>query len=119
MTARLFIQAVTRRPRIEMTALAERAVTDSGGWILDHHLFSNIAISLTFEIATASLARLLDELCATGLELTSDSHRHIAALADGSRGTGVTDDGGITGYLQITFVHDEPDLRRDVPAIPG
>ena len=23
------------------------------------------------------------------------------------------------GSLQITFVHNEPDLRRDVPAVPG
>lgn len=102
-----------------MTALAERAVTDSGGWILDHHLFSNIAISLTFEIASACVGRLLDELRATGLELTSELRSHLAAPADGMRGTGVSDDGDITGYLQITFVHDEPDLRRDVPAIPG
>lgn len=119
MTERLFIQAITRQPRIEVTALAERAITDSGGWILDHHLFSNLAISLTFEIAAANVARLCDGLCATGLELTSESGAQLTALADGTRGSDATDKGDITGYLQITFVHDEPDLRRDVPAIAG
>ena len=24
-----------------------------------------------------------------------------------------------SGSLQITFVHNDPDLRRDVPAVPG
>lgn len=25
----------------------------------------------------------------------------------------------LVGTLQITFVHNEPDLRRDIPAVPG
>jgi hypothetical protein len=101
-----------------MVTRAERAIAESGGWVLDHHLYSNLAISLSFEIPAERGAALLDRLEATELNLAPESISELRSYAQGLEG-GAGCDGDVTGYLHITFIHDEPDLRRDVPAIPG
>jgi hypothetical protein len=59
---------------------------------------------------------------ATGLRL-SDASRVLMAecqqrYAEGAREP-QQQQAEITGALQITFIHHEPDLRLDVPPIPG
>ena len=100
-----------------MTSRARSAITDSGGWILDVKMFSNVSLCFRFEIPAVRLERLRDGLAKTGLRLSKAS---IDALTSLSRGPAEEIQSvDIAGSLQITFVHNEPDLRVEVPPIPG
>jgi len=96
-----------------MIARARNAITDSGGWILDAKLFSNVSINLCFEIPASRMGSLLDALELIELHLSPSSLESIAQHRSEEPS------GDIAGSLQITFIHDEPDLRIQVPAIPG
>ena len=119
MGIRIFLDAFTRLPRNEMITRAERAISESGGWVLAHHLYSNLAISLAFEITVANMAGLLDHLHETALTLTSTSVAELMSFEKGCLGSKAESNENVIAYLHITFIHNEPDLRRDVPAIPG
>lgn len=96
-----------------MIARARSAITDSGGWILDAKLFSNVSINLSFEIPASRIDSLLDALESIELHLSPSSLESLAQHRSDQTS------GDIAGSLQITFIHDEPDLRIEVPAIPG
>ena len=106
----IHINAVTRVERLEATARAREAVANAGGSILTFEQFSNVSACIGLEIPPARLPDLGRLLAAAGLNLSKRSEQ---ALASGNHGETVP----VT--LQITFVHNEPDLRRHVPAIPG
>lgn len=96
-----------------MIARARDAITESGGWILDAKLFSNVSINLSFEIPANRIRSLRDALELIELHLSTSSVESIAQhRAD-------EPSGDIAGSLHITFINDEPDLRIQVPAIPG
>ena len=113
MSPALRINGTTRADREETISRARSAITDSGGWILDAKLFSNLSINLSFEIPAGRIRSLLDALGLIELYLSTSSLESIAQrLSD-------KNSGDIAGSLQMTFIHDEPDLRIQVPAIPG
>lgn len=116
----LRVNAATRADRHRTIPALRDAVSDSGGWITDFHLFSNTSICINFEIPLRHAARLRDALGRLDLRLTAESENELksfgllAERAGGPRG-----DEEVTGTLQVTFVHDDPDLRIEVPPIPG
>jgi hypothetical protein len=85
------------------------AVNDSlsahAGWVVDAHFFSNKAATIRFAIPHAAFQNWLADLAAAQLRLDP-------IISPG-------DDGEIVGSLAITFLHDEPDLVREIPAVPG
>lgn len=107
---------------IERHAMIERvkaALGESGAYILDFYMFSNAVLVLQFEVPPDRLAQLGPALQATGLRLEQHSqallaewNRQIAA-----RGAGAARE--IPGTLQITFIHNQPDLIIEVPMVPG
>ena len=109
----LRINGTTRADREEVIARARNAITDSGGWILDAKLFSNVSINLSFEIPASRIGSLRDALESIELHLSTSSLESIAQHGSDEQ----SDD--IAGSLHITFINDEPDLRIQVPAIPG
>jgi hypothetical protein len=116
----LRINASTHADRIEMTSRAERAITESGGWVLDFKQFSNISICINFEISTKNISKLRLALKATGLDLSRQSHEALSNDSNlQNRSDAKLREADMPATLQITFIHNEPDLRRDVPAIPG
>jgi len=93
-----------------MTARVSDAMNSAGGWILDHHQFSNKALCINFEIDVDRLARLHAALLSTGLNLSPESSSSLTSTpADAGESA--------TGTLSLLFVHDEPDLR--LPEPPG
>lgn len=74
---------------------------------------------MAFEIATSKVGVLLEALRQTGLRLTPESESQVAAVVGDVGVGGPRPSEDVAGYLQITFVHGEPDLRREVPSIPG
>lgn len=103
----LRINATTRADRHRTIRLVEEAISSSGGWLLDFSMFSNISICFNIEIKTGDIDRLLTAL--QDIEL-----KPAVELPD------IDDpDSTLGGTIQITFIHNEPDLRIDVPAVPG
>ena len=95
-------------------------MTASGAWVVDVKLFSNVSVCFSFEVPGSHVEQLREALATTGLHLTNDSVDSLVSLldpdapdTDGSQGR------DIAGTLQITIIHNEPDLRIEVPQIPG
>lgn len=111
---RLMLSAVTRRNRHDAMAGINDAVIAAGGWIEGHTLFSNIATTFRIELSEARMPGLAEALEALGILLDDESRDRLAALRP-------TPDKAAQRALSlnVTFIHDEPDLRRDVPMVPG
>lgn len=116
----LRLNGVTRVERHEMISLVREAILAGGGYVLDFHMFSNAAICINFEVPAGNIESLYASLKATGLRLSRESHDLLAGCCGESNEVGErTKAADVTGALQIAFVHDEPDLRIEVPPIPG
>jgi len=115
----LRLSAVTQLDRRLMMTRAKEAISEHGS-ILDFHPFSNRSICFNFELAVGKLAQLHDSLQQSGLKLTDETER---LLANCRKGLEQLDEKAraseVTGTLEITFIHDEPDLRIEVPPVPS
>ncbi len=117
----LRLNGFTRDDRHEMISRVGRAFAESNASILDFKMFSNVSLNILFELPARRIGELADALSATGLRLSAESRellvkgreRYAAEPAASSTSK------EIAGSLQITFIHHEPDLRIEVPPIPG
>lgn len=108
------LSAVTRAERHAVINATSNAVSDVGGWIDDVNFFSNLSAALRFAIPFSGVSALGLKLLAIGLRFdTAD----IAAL-DQAAAAG-PEKSELIVSLNVTFVHDDPDVRRTVPAVPG
>lgn len=118
--ALLRLNAITRRDRHEMIARATDAVLKGGGFVVDFHMFSNRSVCLNIEVAAGKLGRLKEALEETGLGLTDESRARLAQGSARAEQLSAEEAASeVAGTLEITFIHDEPDLRIEVPPIPG
>lgn len=117
--ALLRLIAFTRETRTEMIARVRDAFIACGGWITDFHEFSNTSLCLNFEIPTQKTSELCTALRATGLDLTQESQLAPSAASSPHPPTSEAAASDSVGTLQITFIHNEPDLIISVPPIPG
>jgi hypothetical protein len=83
---------------------------------LDHRLSSVLKhLNLhQFEVSRSKLSSLAASLQETGLHLSQESLEQLRPTNDS-----MLKQQDLAGTLQITFIHDEPDLIREVPAVPG
>lgn len=107
------LSAVTRQNRHGVMAEINDAVMASGGWVVNHTLFSNIATVFQLALPPARLAAFADKVNALGVHIDAESWTKIADAAPAGSGE------EIIVSLTVTFVHDEPDLKRTVPMVPG
>ena len=115
----LRLNAVTRLDRRLMTARAKEAISEHGS-LLDFHLFSNRSICFKFEMAAGKIGKLHDALQQSGLKLSAPTEHLLANCRKGLEQLDAKEKASeVTGTLEITFIHDEPDLRIEVPPIPG
>lgn len=98
----LELHAVTRVERLEAVARARFAVARSGGRLTGHQQFSNVSLCLWFEVDGGRLPELGEALRKAGIPLASEPE----AAAGEARCS-----------LQITFIHNEPDLRAPPAAV--
>ncbi len=96
----LHLQGCTRVERHAVVDLVEDAIRDVGGWILDFHQYSNISLVLELEIPPGALERLVGYLREGGVAFAA-----LPELRPEEEGD------ALLGTLQVTFIHDEPDLR--------
>ena len=111
----LMISGVTKADRHQVTADVNDAISASGGWVVNHTMFSNIAITIQFSLPSLRLDELRDRVMAASVKLNDDSLAEILAIGEKR----LPEAADVTATLSITFIHDEPDLRREIPAVPG
>jgi hypothetical protein len=80
------------------------------GVIEDARQHSNKQIAIRFEVSAGGVPALRASLADLPLRLSDASTAELAAAADGE---------AVAGWLVVTFVHGEPDLRVTAPAVPG
>lgn len=111
----LMLSGLTKADRHDVTSAVTDAISATGGWVVNHTMFSNIAIAIQFSLPAQKLDDFQHHIIATDVRLDDDSLAKLRAMikehAPGSA--------EISASLNITFIHNEPDLRREVPAVPG
>lgn len=100
----IHLQGSTRVERHALVDIVEEAIRATGGWILDFHQFSNISLVLEIELPPGGLAELVRLLQAGGV-----CFRPTPEAPDKEH--------SVLGTLQVTFVHDEPDLHLATPPL--
>lgn len=108
----LNLSGITAAERHQAISAASDAIAAGGGWIIDHTLFSNMMATIRFSLPPDGQAILQKQIEAADIHLDTDS---IAALTSAEP----NDQDEILGSLSLTFVHHEPDLRMEIPAVPG
>ena len=109
----LQLNGFTRAERIKCVALLRDAIVDNRGWILDFNQYSNLSICIGFEMPMASLPALAKSLLDAEVGLSSRTEQMLQGIEAGQP------DESAQCTLQVLFIHDEPDLRRTVLAVPG
>jgi hypothetical protein len=105
----LQLNAVTKQDRNHVTAFVMECVSAAGGWVEDVRMYSNIMTTVLFQIPANRVASFLADLHSRGLHVEG-------APADMAN---AEDSAEQRGSLQISFIHNEPDLKREVPQVPG
>ncbi len=94
---------MTKMDRNAAILEVREAIYGSGGWIEDQVFFSNKAANIRFEMSGDALGKFQSSL----------HERKLTPHLEGSLPIGQGSD--VKGSVALTFVHQEPDLRRDVP----
>lgn len=114
MREHVLLTGVSRSERQGVIASATEAIGGAGGWVEDVHFFSNLAVNLRCVVLPPAVARLGEALTKLGIGLTAADTEALRRAA-----AQLTVDEEVRFSLQITFVHQEPPLRRHVPSVPG
>ena len=108
------INGVTAAARQTVVSELSEAITAGGGWIVDHHLYSDLSLCIVFQAPISDLRELWRGLCALPVRFSEDSTAAVAALIERADPNG----GEVTGTLEA-FTRGTGDLRRVVPEVPG
>ena len=109
----LQLNGFTRMDRLKSVGLLRDAIDSGNGWIVGFNEYSNISICIQFEISAGYLPKVAASLRTADVTLNAKSEELLRGLEGeaASRSMDCT--------LQVLFVHNEPDLRRTVLAVPG
>ena len=97
------LNAITSQERNQVISQVKSAISKQQGWIVDHTLLSNLAATIVFEISSHRLSAFQKDMEYSGLIIECDD-----TLREGPPQA-------VRAILSLTFVHNEPDLKRDVP----
>ena len=108
---RLTLQGVAKGEPGEAMNAIDDALGEARAAILDVHFFSGVQVAIHFEVEPSSVLLLEEALTRAGVVLDASCHEAIAAAAAFDR--------VIPGSLAVTFAHGDPDLRQEIPKVPG
>ena len=103
------LQAITRQNRHEVNRFIFDTVSSLGGWIDDVQMYSNLMSTIRMTLPLGRYGEFAEALTDSGVPV--DLPEHLAVSSEDTREQPAS--------LQVTFVHNEPDLRREIPAVPG
>jgi len=109
------LTAVTSHSRYALVAELTTALNELGS-VLDSQQFSNLALAIHFEISARNMPNLRPALMALPMSLSNSSLEALDSLENAESEELPSE---IAGSLNITFVHNEPDFRMHIPAVPG
>lgn len=113
------LQCVTHADRHDAIDVAKQVLAQTGAWIIDFSMFSNHILTIRFTIEKRAMQKMLASFeAAPELTLYPDSLNMLQIWC--KEGDVVGDDKReVNGSLVIQFIHNDPDLRIEVPAVPG
>jgi hypothetical protein len=100
------IEIITKTERNEAISLVREAINAAEGWIITHQLFSNMSASIIFEMPLGGVEGFVANL------KNKNFYPQFEGDIPNDKGGGKSD---IKGSITLTFIHDEPDMKRDVP----
>jgi hypothetical protein len=110
----VMLDIVTAIPRHDAIDAVKAAAATAEGWIAAHQFYSNKAATVQVMVERCHLVAFCAKLADSGLvKAGSDAVARLMTLAK----DGDTSEVRVTATL--TFVSDEPDLRIEIPAVPG
>ena len=109
------INGFTAAPRHDVVSAMSAAISAGGGWIVDHHLYSDLCICLNFQVEASKLETLWTAFQSLPVKYAEASSEAIVKLVQERAST----DEEVTGTLEVTFGSGTGDLRRTVPSVPG
>jgi len=104
--------AITKTDRQTAISAIDAAVSSAGGWMMGHSLFSNISAAFRMSVPAQGYTVLGEKLADAGIRLDQASLETLAEIASDN-------DQELVAALNVTFIHNEPDLRHTIPAVPG
>ncbi len=107
----LVLQGIAKGDPNDTINAVDDAFGEARASILDVHFFSGVLVSFSFEVEGSHVETLAGALVRAGVTLDDDS---LGAMREAS-----TLDRAISGTLAITLAHGDPDLRHEVPKVPG
>jgi hypothetical protein len=69
---RINIEAYSSLQRNDLLHLLEKKITENGGWVMDHRMFSNLSVNLWVVTDTMKLDKIIDEFSSIGLDLNKE-----------------------------------------------
>ena len=105
--------------RNAVTWAIKEAMSESGAVLTDARMFSNMSTVFTFELRAEDVARFGATLARTELRLSDTSLAVLDALVARVKTGALEPAKELAGTLNVTFIHHDPDLSIDVPAVPG
>lgn len=110
----IVLGAVARTERHAALRLAGDAVRDAGGWIDDVRFYSNLSAAVRCTVPAGGAGGLRQGMASAGIRLDPESEAALGAAADGG-----PPGRELACVIQIRSFHDDPDLRHQVPGVPG
>lgn len=107
---RIFIEAYSDRKRNEVIHELERKITENGGWIMDHQMFSNKSISFWVVTSQLKLEQIFNDL--KGIELNMNPDRINSILLTFRS---MENSENIILSLTINFINNYSDLDVKMP----
>jgi len=103
----LRISIFTAMERNEAISRVRQVIGACGGWIVDHALLSNLAATINFEVPAGNAGAFVAKLREAEFKPEIDG--------DLPRGDKGGEAGDLRGQVSLSFIHQEADMRRDVP----
>jgi len=107
----LVLQGIAKGDPNETINAVDDAFGEARASILDVHFFSGVQVSFAFEVGASEVEKLAAGLARAGVALDEQS---LGAIGEASKL-----DRAVNGTLSITLVHGDPDLRHEIPKVPG
>lgn len=111
---RIMLQAMTTLDRHVATGCIQDAISHSEGWVEDARLYSNKMTTISLVVSAGKFDNLLGQIEAAGIDVEpvpGHGRGDIGKVADNETELNVS--------IQLSFIHDQPDLKQEIPAVPG
>lgn len=91
----------------------------AAGWIVEHTQLSNKALTIRFEMEPNKASVLREQLAKIPVTLAPETTQLLEELVRKEQLHPERSEPALRGTFSLTFIHDEPDLKIIVPAVPG